>query len=154
MTSPLRPWRRPGRLFRLLGYILTALPVAIITFTVVITLLAISAGLVITFFLALPVAWLLFVASRGLGHVERSRIDALLNEQIGDPVPPLVARGALRRLWERITTPARWKEIGHHLARLPVAVLGFALAMAAWGGALALALLPAYVDELPGNSST
>ena len=153
MTSPLRPWRRPGRLFRLLGYILTALPVAVITFTVVITLLAISVGLMITFFLALPFAWLLFVLSRGLAHVERSRIDALLNEQVVDPVPPLTARGPLRRLWERVTTPARWKEIGHHLARLPVAVIGFALAMAAWGGALAMALLPTYVDELPGNSA-
>ena len=88
MTNPLRPWRRPGRLFGLLGYILTALPVAVITFTVVITLLAISVGLMITFFLALPFAWLLFVLSRGLAHVERSRIDALLNEQVVDPVAP------------------------------------------------------------------
>ena len=70
MTSPLRPWRRPGRLFRLLGYILTALPVAIITFTVVITLLALSAGLVITFVLALPFAWLLFVVVLGYTGIQ------------------------------------------------------------------------------------
>ena len=93
------------------------------------------------------------MSSRGLGHVERSRIDALLDVQIADPVPPLTARGPLRRLWERVTTPARWKEIAHHLARLPVAVIGFALTMAAWGGSLAMVLLPVYVDELPGDSA-
>ena len=153
MFNPLRPWRHPGRLFRLLGVTTTALPMAVIAFSVTITLLATTAGLLITFLLALPFAWLLFVLSRGLSHVERSRIDALMDVQIADPVAPLATRGPLRRLWERVKSPARWKEIAHHLVSLPIAAIGFALTMAAWGGSMALVLLPLYVDELPGGSA-
>ena len=94
MFNPLRPWRHPLRLFRTLGYVLTALPVAAITFAITIALLATTAGLLITFVLALPFAWLLFVVSRGLGHVERSRIDALMDVRIPDPVPPLTGQGS------------------------------------------------------------
>ena len=58
-----------------------------------IALLATSAGLLITFVLALPFAWLLFVWSRAMGHVERSRVDALMDVRIADPVPPLRTTG-------------------------------------------------------------
>ena len=51
-----------------------------------------------------------------MGQVERSRIDALMDVPDPRPVPPLTATGSFRRLWERVTTGARWKEIGHHLA--------------------------------------
>ena len=103
--------------------------------------------------LALPFAWLLFVWSRAMGHVERSRVDALMDVPIADPVPPLQKQGWLRRLGERVTSGRRWKEIAYHLAHLPVAVIGFALTTAAWYGSIAMALLPAYVDELPGDSA-
>ena len=153
MFNPLRPWRHPLRLLRTLGYVLTALPAAILAFATVITLLATSAGLLITFVLALPFAWFLFVWSRAMGHVERSRADALMDAPIADPVPPLQAKGWLRRLGERVTSGRRWKEIGYHMAHLPVAVIGFALTTAAWCGSIAMAFLPAYVNELPGDSA-
>ena len=40
-----------------------------------------------------------------------------------------------------------------NVARLPVDAISFVLVVAAWCGALALAFLPAYVNELPGNSA-
>ncbi len=151
--NPLRPWRNPLRLLSTLGYVLTAMPVAVIGFSTILTLLVLSAGLLITFVLALPVAWLLFAWSRALGHLERSRVDALMGVRIPDPVPPLTARGPLKRLWEKVKSGPRWKEIGHHLGRFPLAVLGFIAVSVAWGGAIAMALLPAYVDQLPGDSA-
>ena len=39
MFNPLRPWRHPLRLLRTLGYVLTALPVAVIAFATAIALL-------------------------------------------------------------------------------------------------------------------
>jgi len=153
MFNPLRPWRNPTRLLRTLGYVLTAMPIAVITFATVITLLALSAGLLITFVLALPFIWLLFAWSRMMGRVERSRIDALMGVRIPDPIPPSRATGPFRRLWERFTTGARWKEIGHHLAALPVSALGFALTYATWSGGIALVLMPTYVNQLPGESA-
>ena len=47
----------------------------------------------------------------------------------------------------------RWKEIAFHLARLPVAALGFAFTVAAWAGSFAMVLMPFVVDELPGGSA-
>ena len=153
MFNPLRPWRQPLRLLRTVGYVLTAVPVAAFAFGTTIALLATSASLVVTLVLAVPVVWLLFVWSRAMGHLERSRTDALMDVQIADPVPPLRARGWLRRLGERVTSGVRWKELAYHLAHLPVAVVGFALVSAAWHGSVAMALLPAYVDAMPGDSA-
>ena len=153
MFNPFRPWRHPLRLLRTLGFVLTALPVAILAFVLIVTLLATSAGLLITFVLAVPFAWILFVRSRAMGHVERSRVDALMDVPIADPVPPLQEKGWLRRLGERVTSGRRWKEIAYHVAHLPVAVIGFALTTAAWYGSIAMAFLPAYVNELPGESA-
>jgi signal transduction histidine kinase len=153
MFNPLRPWRNPVRLLRTLGFVLTAMPVAIVAFVTIVTLLALSAGLLITFVLALPVIWFLFVWSRMMGRVERSRVDALMGIRIPDGVPPVRARGPFRRLWEKFKIGARWKEISHHIVHLPLAVLSFALASVAWGGAIALVLMPAYVNQLPGDSA-
>ena len=153
MFNPLRPWRHPLVLLRTMGYNLTALPVGVFTFATIIALLSTSAGLLVTFLLALPVAWLLFVWSRAMAHVERSRIDALMAVTIPDPVAPLQRRGWLRRLWERCRSAPRWKEIAHHLVRLPVAAVGFAVTIAVWSGSLAMLLMPAYIDELPGGSA-
>ena len=153
MFNPLRPWRHPLRLLRTIGFVLTSVPVAAIAFGTTVALLATAGGLLVTFILALPIAWLLFVVSRAMGHVERSRVDALMDVRIADPVPRLQAKGWLRRLGERVRTGTRWKEVGFHVARLPVDVVSFALVNAAWCGSLALMFLPAYVNELPGDSA-
>ena len=153
MFNPLRPWRHPIRLARTMGYLLTALPVAAVAFGVTVAFLSTSAGLLITFVLALPFVWLLFILTRAFGHVERSRVDALMDVRIPDPVPPLVERGPLRRLRERVTSGTRWKELAFNIAHLPVAAVSFALTTAVWGGSLAMLLLPAYVDALPGDSA-
>jgi signal transduction histidine kinase len=153
MFNPLRPWRHPVTLIRRAGYNLTALPVAAITFAVIIALLSLTVGLVFTFLFAIPIAWLLFVVSRGLGKIERSRVSAFMDVEIADPIPPFAPGGWFSRLWQRVRSGTRWKEIAHHIARFPVAVLGFVLTVAAWGGSIAMLLLPAVVDALPGESA-
>ncbi len=153
MSSPLFPWRRPLRIARALGYTLTAMPLAVIAFVLTITFLAVTAGLAITFLLALPFLWFTFVLSRGLAKVERGRTMALMDVLIEDPVPPLTRPRWWGRLWERMQSRPRWKELAHHLARLFVDTVGFALVIAAWCGSLAMILLPLYVDALPGDSA-
>jgi signal transduction histidine kinase len=93
------------------------------------------------------------VWSRGLGRAERSRTAALLGVEIGDPIPPLAKPSWWGRLWERFRSKARWKEIGHHAARLVIDTVGFALVAVAWCGSLAMLALPLYVDALPGDSA-
>ena len=153
MNHPLSPWRRPGRLWRAFCYATLGIIVGTVTFTVTITLLSLSVGLLITFLLALPVIWLLFAASRTMAAAERSRAAALMDVEIDDPVPPLMATSWLRRRWEQVRSAPRWREIGYHLALLPVGAVGYSVTIAAWCGSLAMLALPLYVDALPGDTA-
>lgn len=153
MFTSLFPWRQPMHVVRATGYVQTAMPIAVIAFTLIVTLAAVSAGLAVTVLLAVPFVWLTFVLSRGLARVERSRTAALMGVIIEDPVPPLTRPNWWGRLWERVRSRPRWKELGHHVARLVVDTLAVALVSAAWCGSLAMLLLPAYVDALPGDSA-
>ena len=146
------PWRRASTWWSLV-HLLLGVWVTTLTFVVVVTLGATAASLVITFPLAVPVAWLLFVAGRGVGRVERSRCAALLDLEITDPVPPLTASSWWGRWKERFTVKARWKELAHPLLAFPLAVVAFAVALVVWAGSLALLALPAYVSALPDGTA-
>jgi signal transduction histidine kinase len=124
-----------------------------IMFSVTIALLATSAGLAITFPLALPFAWLLFVCVRGFGRFERSRLDALLGVSIADPHGPLPEGSWIRRILARVRSGSRWREIAYFLLALPIGALQFAVATALWCGTLALIALPLYVGSLPGDTA-
>jgi signal transduction histidine kinase len=152
-VSWLGPWRHPGRVMRTAGYVALSPLVATVVFAVIVALFATTASVVIILPLSVPLAWLTFVVSRGLARFERSRANALLDAEVRDGVVPLRSDGWLRRIAERLTSGARWKEIVHHLAAFPVQLVGFALALAAWCGSLALVALPAYYSALPGESA-
>jgi signal transduction histidine kinase len=124
-----------------------------ITFSITIALLAASAGLAITFPLALPFAWLLFVCVRGFGRFERSRLDALLGVSIADPHAPLPEGSWIKRILARVKSGSRWREIVYFLLALPVGALQFVVATAVWCGTLALVALPFYVSALPGDTA-
>ncbi len=148
----LRPWTTV-RTWYYLVHGLTGVLFGAITFSVVITLLVTSVGLLITFPLALPVMYALFASSRGLGAMERSRAAALLDVHIGFPHPPLTGRSWFSRLFERVRTASRWKEIAYHLLLLPIGALEIAVLCAVWCGAAALTAMPLYVSALPGDSA-
>lgn len=124
-----------------------------ITFSITIALLATSAGLAITFPLALPFAWLLFVCVRGFGRFERSRFSALLDVDIADPHDPLPTGSWFKRLMARVKSTSRWREVAYFLLALPVGALQFAVATVVWSGSLALIALPLYVNVLPGDTA-
>lgn len=153
MSKLLSPWRHPGQLVRSAGYVLTAFPVGVVSFVSMITFLAVTFGLLATVVFAIPAAWLGFGWSHLLGRLERNRTASLMNVRIAVPYPPLQAATWWGRLGERARTIGRWREIGHHLLRLPVDVISFFFVHSAWPGALGLALLPMYVGALPGESA-
>jgi signal transduction histidine kinase len=148
----LRPWRQAATWWSL-THVMLDVVVGTVTFTVVVTLLATSLGLLITFPLAIPVIWLLFAASLVLGRVQRSRFQALLGVDLADPIPPLTAGSWWGRLVERIRSGARWREIVHHLLALPLGIFTTVSATVAWCGSAALLLLPAYVGILPDDTA-
>jgi signal transduction histidine kinase len=148
----LRPWRESMTWWRL-THIVLGVFVGIATFTSMIVLLALSVSLLITFPLALPFVWSLFVTARGIGHIERSRYAALLGVELTDPVPPLQATSLWRRLVERVRTRPRWREIAYGLVRLPLSLVTAAPTVAAWMGSAALLAMPFYVSHMPGGTA-
>ena len=145
------PWRRAST-FWALSFMVLDLPVAIVTIPVVV-LLILSVTLLVVFPLALPVAWLLFAAAHLSCRVERSRVEALLGVRLMDPVPPLVATNWFARLWERVRSGPRWREIAYIVLLRPVALISVATVLVVWCGSIAMIGLPFYVDELPGGSA-
>jgi signal transduction histidine kinase len=148
----LRPWREATTWWTL-THVLLDVVVGTVAFTVTVVLLATGAALLITFPLALPVIWALFVCSRAMAAAERSRIAALLGETVADPLPPLASRSPWGRLVERVRSGDRWREIAYHLLALPRGVFTSVVAMMTWGGAVALLFLPLYVRGLPGDAA-
>ena len=148
----LRPWRDPQTWWGLV-HLLLDLPIGIATFTTMVVLLAMSVGFLIVLPLAIPFIWGVFIVGRIIGHVERSRHATLLGLRLTDPVPRLVGGSWWRRLWERLRSPARWREIGYAVLRLPLGVLTSTVALVAWCGSVALILLPLYAGHLPGGNA-
>jgi hypothetical protein len=147
----LRPWRRAQTWWSLTHALLDVF-VFTCTFTCMVVLLSLSVGLLITFPLALPFIWLLFVSARILAALERSRFEALLGVRLDDPVPPLTGGSWWARLKERVRSRPRWREI-LYLLLLPLGVLTTVVAAVVWCGSAALIALPFYVSHLPGGTA-
>ena len=148
----LRPWRR-AQTWWSLTYVLLDILVGTCTFCVVFVLLALSVALLITFPLAIPCIWLLFVSAHLAAAAERSRFQALLGVRFDDPVGPLQATSRWGRLVERVRSGARWRELLYMLLLLPVGVLTTFVAVCVWCGSAALIALPLYVSHLPGGTA-
>jgi hypothetical protein len=148
----LRPWREAATWWAL-TFALLSVCVGTVTFTVVVTLLSLSVALLVMFPVALPFAWLLFWSARTFARIERTRIAALLEVDLGDPVPPLQAGTSWQRLVERVRSRPRWREIAYSLLLLPLGLLNLGVVLAVWCGSAALAALPLYVGHLPGDTA-
>lgn len=148
----LRPWRT-ARTWRVLTHVLLDLVIGTITFTIIISLLATSVGLLVTFIFAVPVAWLLFVIATGLGRVERTRFAALLDVELAPPYPALSPGSWWSHLIQRVRSAGRWREILYLLLLLPLGVVTFCAAVISWCGSLALLGLPFYASSLPGGTA-
>jgi len=148
----LHPWR-DARTWRSLVHTVLDLPLGIAAFVPTVVLLATGAALLVTLPLAVIPAVLLFVWARVVGKVERQRLAALHDVVLPDPVPPLPSGSVWARLKAALTSGPRWKEIAYGLALMPVGIVLSSLVIGAWAGAIALALLPAYVGALPGDTA-
>ena len=152
LGSLFAPWRRRSTWWDV-GYSVLSLPLGIAFFASATALSAASIGLLITFPLAIPFLWLLFVGARGMGRLERSRLDVLLGIRLADPVRPL-APGSWWSHWKaRFRDRARWKELGHAFLLLPLGVLNVVVVMVTFGGSVALIGLPLYARHLPGGTA-
>jgi signal transduction histidine kinase len=128
-------WLRSGRET---VYALAALPLGVLWFSVVVTMLALSAGMAITI-VGLPVLLLTLGLVRFAAGLERRWAELALDEQL----PAATARPGLRgpepwwrRLWALVSEVAVWREVLYLLLLLPAGIVLFVAAVTIWSVAL------------------
>ena len=132
------------------AYLATDLVIAVAAFSVIVTGLALTAGLLVTFFLALPCAWATFWSARAMGAVERWRLWAFMGRDVPGPVRP-TAPSWFGLLKEDARARSTWRQIAHALLQLPVACVTFTLVSVVWVVPLGLIAQPAFIGALPSE---
>ncbi|MFI8984387.1 sensor histidine kinase [Streptomyces antimycoticus] len=151
-----------ARVWREFLYLVISLPMAVLTFVYTITMLALGAGLLITF-LGVPVLGAALAGCRALGVVERARARALLRLEVAEPEPVLGRkggrggkRGPVAWVGALLRSGTSWRHVIYALIHLPWALFSFTFAIVftsyGWGFAtypLWRWVFPRYLDE-PG----
>jgi len=122
-------------------HLLTDLVVGTATFTVFITMLALSVSLAVTL-VGIPLLVATLLLARGLGGLERLRARALLGVDVATPGHPG------RRLWDPLRDGADWRALGYSILLFPVGVVTGTVVLAGWGTALAAITHPVYAAFL------
>ncbi|MFA3838591.1 sensor histidine kinase [Streptomyces aureus] len=113
-----------------IAYLLSNLPIAVLGFIYVVTMLATGVGLAVTV-IGLPVLAAGLLGARQLGKAERGRARALLGLRIEEPSPLPRRRdeGFFGRLWSGLKDPVGWRAVLYEFIRLPWGVLTFAITL-------------------------
>lgn len=143
MTTAPEPARWPGTrpaLLRRVGldtaYSLSALPLVIAGFVVVVTGLALSAGLLVIW-VGLAVLTGTMLAARGLAHLERLRLRSLQLRAAPSPVYRVAAAdaGPVRRLLTPLRDPQSWLDSLWGIAGFVTGILAFVVTVTWWAAA-------------------
>jgi signal transduction histidine kinase len=141
-----------GRPLLELAYVALSMFFGTITFTVAVTGLALSVGLLAAFLLGLPVLVATVYLVHGMAIMERRR--AMLFMDVDLPARPMPARPGQswpRRMLALTISPEFWKEACYSLLLLPLGVISGTLVLSFWAVAVAGLLLPVYAGRLAGD---
>jgi signal transduction histidine kinase len=125
-------------------YLLLALPIGLVTFTWLVTMISLGVGTLIIW-VGVPILVATFASTRGLAALERRRAGWLLGESIASPYLPPQRRGMIGAIRAALADAAIWKDLLWLMLVLPVlGLVGFTLAVTVWGTALGTLFLPAW----------
>jgi signal transduction histidine kinase len=139
---------RDARTYTRFAYILVALPLATLYFSVLVCGLSVGVCLAITL-LGIPVLIGTMFAWRGMAALERGLGRSLLGEDVPTPYRPLPPGGWWPRLRARLADPATWKDLAYLLLLFPLALFTFIVAVTLVGVALGLLVAPAWYWSVP-----
>jgi len=113
------------------GYLLASLPIAIISFTIVVTGLSLGLGLAIVW-IGLPIGVGTLFAARGFADLERTRLRA--RGTVIDAAPGVTGIGGtwLQRFLRPLRWGALWREALHAILTLPLVCVTWSLALTWW----------------------
>uniref|UniRef100_UPI000377299A sensor histidine kinase n=1 Tax=Streptomyces sulphureus TaxID=47758 RepID=UPI000377299A len=135
-----------NRTYREFLYLLTGFPLAIVTFSWTVTMVSVSAGLLITF-VGIPLLALTLASCRGIGAFERARARGLLHLDAPDPEPvSAVQRSSGLMAWvgALLRSGTSWRHLLYTVVYFPWATAAFTVSFVFWATGWALLLSPAY----------
>jgi hypothetical protein len=133
-------------------YVLTGLPLALVSFVVLVAGLALGIGLLITL-LGIPVAALTLNVARWFAAVERARLPRVLGHAVSAPPYPQHEGQGLARRFGQLRDPQSWRDVVHGIAVLPVAVITWSFAVTWWAAALGSITYPLWSWAVPGDGA-
>ena len=137
---------RPGLLdpatYRNSLHLAADLIIGTVTFTIMVTLLALSAGLMITL-AGIPLLLATLLVARSIGIVERKRAHAGLVHRHTAP-----ASQPLARVRDRLRDRADWRAVLYAILLFPVGIVTGTLTLAGWATAVGLLTSPLYTGRL------
>ncbi|MFF8813934.1 sensor histidine kinase [Streptomyces pactum] len=148
-----------ARAWREFLYLMLSLPMAIVSFTYAVTMLALGVGLLITF-LGVPVLGAALAGCRALGVVERARARALLRLDVADPEPVRIRNrkggrgGPIAWVGGMLRSGASWRHVLYAVLSLPWAVFGFGVAITVWACGWSMLTYPLWHWVFPSYTDT
>ncbi|MFK4117266.1 sensor histidine kinase [Streptomyces longwoodensis] len=138
-----------GRSWREFAYVLTSLPISIVLFTYAVTMVALGAGLLVTF-LGVPVLAAALAGCRGFGTLERARARGLLRLEVAEP-EPLRPRGRGMFAWMGavLKSGTSWRHLLYSVLQLPWSTFSFVVAVNFWVYGWALVTYPLWFWVFP-----
>ncbi|GHF86406.1 sensor histidine kinase [Streptomyces griseosporeus] len=138
-----------GRSWREFAYLLLNLPIGVLLFTYAVTMVALGAGLLVTF-LGIPVLAAALAGCRGLGAMERARARALLGLEVADPEPLRVRKsGLMGWMGAVLKSGTSWRHLLYAVLHFPWAVFSFVVALNVWAYGWALLTYPLWFWLFP-----
>ncbi|MYW43179.1 sensor histidine kinase, partial [Streptomyces sp. SID486] len=121
-----------ARTWREFAYVLLGLPISVVLFTWTVTMVALGAGLLVTF-LGIPVLAVALAGCRGFGVLERGRARALLGLEVAAPEPLRTRRpGPAAWMGALLKNGSSWRHALYALLQFPWAVFTFSVAVTFW----------------------
>jgi hypothetical protein len=121
------------QLFRDTAYSLTALPIGIVTFTLVVTGIAVGVGTAIIW-VGIPILIGTLLVSRAFAHLERIRLRTLQGRQA--PTPEYVVRdpeaGFVPRMFTPMRDPQSWIDTAWGLVSFVTSLVAFTVTVTWW----------------------
>ncbi|WGD41396.1 sensor histidine kinase [Streptomyces cathayae] len=113
-----------------IAHLLANLPVALVGFTYVTTVLFTGLGLTVTV-IGFPLLAAGLSGARWLGRAERARARALLGVRVEEPsrLPLRGAGGFLPRMWMALKDPVGWRTMLYEAIRLPWGIVTFTVTL-------------------------
>jgi hypothetical protein len=150
--APTQPMPWPQRLRADTAFLLTGLPIAIASFSVLVTGVSAGAGLLVTL-IGVPLLVATLYAARGFAWAERRRIAWVSGAPAVAPTYRSWTRGPLGWL-ETLRDKQAWLDLGHGLLLLPVTVASWTIAVTWWLVALFSIPWPLYGYAIDGGNDS